>query len=333
MASLDWHSLATLAQLARELAVPAQRLLVRPPRRLSGVWYLCAGSVVNELTGERLVAGSRRARSPIYPGHASLRSVSAVRLLYFDKNTALEFGLLDEVQSGTQDISNRRVETDVADASWLEALAESPVLRLLYQRHGASGWQRWLRELSPVSIARGESIVVPGGETECFYVVQSGVALVDDVTGRQARPLACVFAGGFFGEDAVLTGQPRSARVHMPFGGRVLRGNGEQLRGLVADVWWALARNPEPLRYSGPLLQIDGAQTTRSLREQLDTLCKGKCEGKTETYALCAAENCAMLNLAVLLLMHRGFRLVLRETPVVQRDVEVSPSTSVMQTL
>ena len=82
-------------------------------------------------------------------------------------------------------------------------------------------------------------------------------------------------------------------------------------------------------------MQIDGAQTTRSLRDQLDALGKGKAGAETgaETWAVCVAEDNAMLNLAVLLLMHRGFRVVLRETPVVQSGVGASPSTSVMQTL
>jgi len=305
MANFDWHSLATLARLATELAVPRKRLLVRPPRRLRGVWYLCSGSLVNELTGERLVAGSKRCRRPIYPGHLSLRCVTAARLLHFDNAAVEEFDLLGELNIASNLESEQNL--NATNAAWIEALAGSPVLRLLYQRHGASGWQRWLRELSSVSVARDEPIVAPGYQTDFFYIVQSGVAFVDDVAGRQVRPLARVFAGGFFGEDAVLTGRPRNARVHMPLGGRVLCGSGEQLQGLVADVRWALARGAKSRDdHSTPLL-INQAIDVQSLRSRLDSLIQ------SEAYALCVDEDNALQNLALLLLMHRGFRVVLRD--------------------
>jgi len=325
MASFDWHSLATLSRLARELTVPAKRLLVRPPRRLTGVWYLCAGRLINELTGERLVAGSKRCLLPVYPGHASLHCVSAVRLLYFDDHAATEFGLYGAFNADSKARNNEVALSEcypgrpaATDTDWIEALAGSPVLRMLYQRHGASGWQRWLRALEPVAVARGEPVVQPGNETECFYVVQSGVAFVDAADTDRARPLARVFAGGFFGEDAVLTGRERNARVHMPFGGRVLRGHGDQLRGLVADVWWALARNSENLGQSNTLFQIGQDQEAQALRLQLDAL------AKPEAYGVRLSDDNALLSLAVLLLMHRGYRVVLRDLP---------DRTSVMQTL
>ena len=308
MTDFDWHSLATLARLAHEVVVPAKRLLVRPPRRMDGVWYLCSGTVCNEQTGERFVAGSQRCRVPIYPGQSSLRCVSAVRLLYFDASAARLFHLQGDLDDSGGSVNTGYVE-DLTNASaathWLETLAGSPVLRLLYRRRGASGWQRWLRELEPVVIARGQQLIAPGVAGECFYIVQTGVALVEVAGGH--RPLAQVAAGGFFGEDAVLTGGLRNARVHMPMGGRVLRGEARQLRALVGDLWWMLAREPDSWRAGSEPLQIASVLDAQALRRQIAGL------NKSVSYGLCVGNDNEQLNLALLLLVHHGYRIVLSD--------------------
>lgn len=328
MAQLDWHTLATLARLAREIVVPAKRLLVRPPRRLEGVWYLCSGSLLDERTGERLVAGSQRCRQPVYPGHTNLRCLGEVRLLHFDANESRQFGLYpDGIRAGDSmaesggdtvaqvtntQIASAQVANAVAGAAWIETLAASPVLRLLYRRRGASGWQRWLRALEPQEVARGSQVITPGSAGECFYIVQSGVALVDDTSTNICQPLAKVFAGGFFGEDAVLTGRSRNARVHMPVGGRLLRGEVGQLRSLVTDVWWALASNPDSWSGYQTPLRITPAEGSQALRQQLETL------SRSEPHGLSANEDNGLVSLALLLLVHRGYRVLLRNAPVEQ---------------
>lgn len=318
MASFDWHSLATLARLSNQLTVPANRLLVRPPRRLDGVWYLCSGTVRNEATGERFVAGSRRCRVPIYPGQTSLRSISVVRLLRFDATAARLFRLHDDFcderdrqNSLGGDLVGDRVAVSLAgassQASWLEVLAASPVLRLLYHRRGASGWQSWLRALEPIDVAHAQQLIAPGVVGNSFYVVQSGIAIVEEERAPKARvALATVAAGGFFGEDSVLTGLPRNARVHMPLGGRVLRGDAQHLRALVDDLWWVLAREPASWTSNNEPLQFSALQDSQRLRRCIAGL------AKSVDYGLCIDGDEEQLDLALLLLVHRGYRVRLR---------------------
>ena len=86
LADLDWPDLSSIAQQAKELKLPAGRVLVRPPRRLRGVWYLSSGTLFDECTGAYLRSGSTQCRSPVWPGHSSLRSVTEVRLLFFNED-------------------------------------------------------------------------------------------------------------------------------------------------------------------------------------------------------------------------------------------------------
>jgi hypothetical protein len=299
IAGFDWHSLASIAQHAQELRLPAGRVLVRRPRRLQGVWYLSAGVLVDEVTGLRFVGGSARCRLPVYPGNTDLRSCTPVRLVFFGDD---HLSLLMPQLVAAPVKAERKLALAGGAERWLDALAASPLLRLLYQRRGAAGWQSWLRELESLAIDNSQPLIEKGDEGDYFYIVQSGTAVVAD-----ERELARIGAGGFFGEDALLSGQRRNARVHMPGGGRVLRGSSRQLCGLVDDLWWALARKPESWQCDNQLLSLRSELPTQSLRNWLARL------PVEHRYGLAVGSELLLQDLLLLLLVHRGYFVVLRE--------------------
>ena len=138
MAGFDWHSLSSIAQHAQELSMPADRLLIRPPRRLRGVWYLASGTLIDEASGVRLRAGSMRCRLPVYPGAACLRSLTPVRLLFFNESSAALLVGETSLQSEAAESFCDNVDPAAA-VNWLEALAASPLLRFPLSTSGCGG--------------------------------------------------------------------------------------------------------------------------------------------------------------------------------------------------
>ena len=316
MAGFDWAGLSSIARQVQEFRLPANRILVRHPRRLSGVYYLAAGTLVDVETGERLQAGSHRCRWAVYPRHRSLQSLTPVQMLFFDKDVA---GLLHgtdgadgaEVMSATQGIAElvehvgpyqpRESGLQTSDpGDWLATLAASSILRFLYHRRGAAGWQTWLQNLDSLSVGANEFLIRRGGVGDSFYIVQAGSAVVRTNDGPRR-----ILEGGFFGEDALLSHQRRNACVIMPSGGRVLRGNAELLLSLVDDLWWVLARDAGSWKGMSEVLRLPKSLTTTTMRDWLVQLSKEK------NYALSVGSQGVMQDLLLLLLVHRGYSLVL----------------------
>ncbi|RMF13542.1 MAG: hypothetical protein D6761_11010 [Candidatus Dadabacteria bacterium] len=61
--------------------------------------------------------------------------------------------------------------------------------------------------------ARGERIFEQGDEGDTMYFIQQGRVQITKVTPRRIQPLAILEPGSFFGEMAVISGEPRSARA------------------------------------------------------------------------------------------------------------------------
>ena len=183
-----------------------------------------------------------------------------------------------------------------------------------------------MRSFETLDVQPNQTLIEQGARGDYFYIVQEGIALVSATSpyskqyGKQhgqhnsqhlltqtGPELARISAGGFFGEDALLSGQRRNAAVSMPGGGRVLRGSGAQLCTLVDDLWWVLARQPQSWRSDNELLALAQNRPTAELRDWLATL------SPEPRYGLLAGSDFALQDLLLLLLVHRGYSLVLRE--------------------
>ncbi len=234
----------------------------------------------------------------MWPGHSSLRSVTEVRLLFLAEDCLahLQTSLAKSPQS-----TRKPLAAALDTSEWLETFAASPLLRVLYQRRGAAGWQSWLRSFSALDVGSEETLIEQGAVGDYFYVVQSGVAVVSgEVEFAQIGP------GGFFGEDALLSGQRRNATVQMPAGGRVLRGQSAALFGLVDDLWWVLARRPESWQCDNRLLELRKETSTLVLRDWLDSL------PSDYRYGIAVGSELVAHDLLLLLMIHRGYSVVLR---------------------
>jgi hypothetical protein len=227
-----------------------------------------------------------------------MRSLTWVTLLWVDD---AHTNLLSPTQAEVGPLPELLVD------QWLGRLAASPLLRLLYQRQGAAGWQRWLRAFEKIPVPAGTTLIEQGAAADWFYLLCRGQTRV-----RYAHGDVVINPGGFFGEDALLTGQPRNASVVMLTHGEVLRGDPALLRELVTDLWCVLARRPNAWQADGSPVQMPAELTTAALREWLDNLPLEQTYGLLVAAQATEIESDGLTDLALLLLVHRGYSLALR---------------------
>jgi CRP-like cAMP-binding protein len=94
---------------------------------------------------------------------------------------------------------------------------------------------RLAAHLDPLELAAGETVCRQGEPGDCLYVVATGLlgVHVHDADDRVSRRIDGLGPGDFFGEMALLTGEPRSATVRAETPSRLLRLERERFEALV----------------------------------------------------------------------------------------------------
>ena len=214
--ALATAELSGVARHTQVIGVPANRWVLREGRTLSGSYYLAQGRV--RLFSPAAVVGhkSRDARSPLYPGHAAIRTLTGVRLLHVDTaSAALLLGRAD-----------LQPEQDVL-LPWEQRFLGSPLMRRL----DAGVWQKLFSELDERPFAVGDDLIAEGERASDFLVLKSGRATVR----RDGQTLAHLMPGDFFGEDALIMNGRRNATVSASEAGVVLRLPKDRFVALLLD--------------------------------------------------------------------------------------------------
>ncbi|MEM7219759.1 MAG: cyclic nucleotide-binding domain-containing protein [Pseudomonadota bacterium] len=305
---IAWEDLSSLARAAREVRVPAGRTLVRPPRRLSGWWYLIDGTLVDEDTGDRIAAGTAIARRRVYPGVRALSVQRTATLLVIDAAS----GQL-HLSAPRRDDGLAVTRGPAAGASggrrpdWLCELAASPLLRALYRHSGGGAWQAWVAGLRRGLARPGATVFDAGDPADAFFVVRRGSVRVAAQQGE-----VVIGPGGFFGEDGLIAGQPRNARVSAPRGAELLRGGAEEMLALLDCAFRELARSlaQEPTRRPAAI-ELGRCQTTVQLRAAIQALPRGRPVRMRSPFARAGLDDLAML-----VLFHRGYSIQLQPSEV-----------------
>jgi CRP-like cAMP-binding protein len=198
-AHLTGAELETVASHTQALVLPGNRWLLRPGRRLSGLYFLTRGRLrIKRGVGQPLTlrASAPEARAPFYPGAGAVYAPDAVHVLQIETQP-LRF-LLEDIGG---DLNGLQFEHE----PWLVRFFDSRLLRRL----DTGRWQRILRGMSPEQGQRGDRVLQQGARGDRFFVLREGQAVVH----RGAQPLAYLGPGDFFGEDALISGARRNASV------------------------------------------------------------------------------------------------------------------------
>jgi CRP-like cAMP-binding protein len=189
--------------------------------------YLLTGEVdLTSADGERhiVTGGSEAGRYAL----ASLkpRRYSAVALSEIDV-ARIDSRLLDRVVGWDQVVRDQGegIEVaelgDAANAGWLLKLMDTE----LFRRLPTASLRPLLERLERVPVRAGDEIIRQGEAGDYFYVVLEGRCVVSRKSDRSANTvsLAALDSGAVFGEDALISGQPRNASVGMLTDGVLLR--------------------------------------------------------------------------------------------------------------
>ncbi len=196
--------------------------------------YLLEGEV--ELTAdgivmERIGGGSEAARFPL--AHQVPRKVSARALseLYYVRIDPRRLKLMDSYQDEV--LRNDFGDLEHHSADWMGKLFRSPV----FQRLPASNLHKIVQRLKTLEVRRGDKIITQGEAGDCLYILRAGKCQVTRCPRPNARAiqLAELAPGDLFGEDALLSGQPRAVDVTMLTDGVVLRLEKEDFLSLVVE--------------------------------------------------------------------------------------------------
>lgn len=171
--------------------------------------YLLSGSVIVEDgrgLQRRIVAGSEQALQPLahdQDGLLRLRCLEACRLIVLD--AALCDALLTWDQGHPQAPSRRRDDDD-----WMSRLLVLPLFRQLPPQHLFELMRRFER----VTALPGQRIIEQNASGDYFYLLIAGRCSVQRVNpdGRLVV-LAELVDGACFGDEALISGEPRNATV------------------------------------------------------------------------------------------------------------------------
>jgi len=193
---------------------------------ISGMISLFAG----EMEMETIVTGSEAARFAIahhIPRKVKAITKSKVRLV---RLATYKLDVSSPKDSGqTYTVS----EDEEEGGDWMMTMLQSPV----FQRLPASNLQKIMMQMEEISFEAGDTVVNQGDEADYYYIIKSGDCELIRQASAGARPikLAELHSCEAFGEDALLSGNPRNVTVKMKGKGQMLRLSKQNFISLVKE--------------------------------------------------------------------------------------------------
>ncbi|MGB5762987.1 MAG: cyclic nucleotide-binding domain-containing protein, partial [Sedimenticolaceae bacterium] len=184
--------------------------------------YLLQGSVTLLNEGaivDTVDAGSDTARFPLahqLPRKYSARAKKKVRIARIDSR------LLSDVLARTRTVDYQVADFEEAtEDDWMSMLLQSSVL----QQVPAANIQQVMINVEQVEVEKGADLICQGDPGDFYYMLTKGRAVVrrDNGDGKGPCELATLGPGDAFGEEALLSDNPRNSSVTMLQDGLVLR--------------------------------------------------------------------------------------------------------------
>lgn len=176
--------------------------------------YLIEGELelVDDEGRRRLHADDAEAAFPLAPGNRRCSSAVAstsCQVLFVDRE--LVDVLLTWSQTGGVEGGNSDADADTDPLDWMTALLQSKA----FLRVPPANIAQIFASLEPVSFHPGDVILRQGDVGDYYYVITDGrvQVVLQDEGGVNEEELAQLGAGRAFGEEALVSGEPRNATV------------------------------------------------------------------------------------------------------------------------
>ena len=172
--------------------------------------YLVSGEVelVNELGTRTVVGGSEDARHPLASGEkraVTATCLRAAQVIFIDR---LHLDLmLTWAQSGAVEVQ----EMDAQTLDWMGAMLRNPA----FHRIPPANIPQIIARVEQIEVPAGQTIIRQGDVGDYYYVLTDGTCqvTVQDPNGLGEREVDRIQQGNGFGEEALVSGNPRNATV------------------------------------------------------------------------------------------------------------------------
>ena len=209
--ALSQPVLDELAAQMEEISRPKGQVIFHQGDEDPWLYFLLEGEVIlqEHARAPRYVQAvnenARHALARTRPRGHSAVAATPVRLLRVNE------ALLESSLGADQAVAYEVFEYDGSDdPSWMVQILANPAFRKVPPAHANAMFERF----QPVSCKAGEVIIQQGEPAENYYLIRSGSAQVSRATPCGTHQvLADLGSGDGFGEEALLTGEPRNASV------------------------------------------------------------------------------------------------------------------------
>jgi len=233
---LNALSSARLSEISRECIIEECAkgdILFEQGDKAEEFVYLISGMLglyKDEMEAEVVVTGSETARFAI--AHHSPRAVKAVANSKA-KIIRIPARMLDTNQPEEVDEIGEQDDSGDHGGDWMTTMLQSPV----FQRLPASNLQKVMMKMEEVVFEAGDIVVKQGDEADYYYIIKSGDCelLRQPTEGAKPVKLAELHSCEAFGEDALLSGNPRNVTVRMKGRGQMLRLSKDSFISLVKE--------------------------------------------------------------------------------------------------
>jgi CRP-like cAMP-binding protein len=232
--ALSEENLRVLSHKARIQKLGQGEILFREGDVDKETWFLMAGEV-ELLKGRKVVSaitvGGEDARYPLAPEQPrayTARTATEAECLVVDGRT-LDIMLTWDQEAAGYEVVELGEGKDSGD--WMLRLLEQES----FQRIPPANIHRLLESLEPVRVSAGDVVIKQGDPGDYFYVVKQGRCRVIRETPRKPEGVVLnhLGPGDGFGQDALISGGPRTATIVMETDGELMRLNKDDFHELL----------------------------------------------------------------------------------------------------
>jgi len=221
LSDLSGDALAQAAKLAAAVTLEPGQVLFRKGAYDARTFYLLEGEIALDSDDDtpplRVKAGSDAARHPVArlkPRAYTCAAQAPSTLVFFSDDD------LDHLVARDQATAYEVTEFEGDDPQWMFDLLSNPA----FTKVPPGNLHTLFGRFEAMSAAAGEVIVQQGEPGDYYYLIRSGSARVTRHAGENKEILlAELKPGQGFGEEALISGDPRNASVIMSSAGELVR--------------------------------------------------------------------------------------------------------------
>jgi rhodanese-related sulfurtransferase len=239
LTTIATHQFETLCNELTVETVERNTFLFTKKDTAEDLIYLIDGSITlqsGKLKVETIKSGTQSSRFAI--AHQIPRKIDAyantvIRFLRLNLATINALSNISYEEEDTRYMVIDEPEEEMDDGDWMTTLLKSPIFSAL----PPSNLQQIIMGLEEVSFEKGELIIKQGAPGDYYYIVKKGICLLSRRPSPNAKEikLAQLRNQDTFGEDSLLSGEPRNVNITALSKITLLRLNKDKFLSLIKE--------------------------------------------------------------------------------------------------